>query len=102
MPRTPRHSTRRLAALLLALALLAPSLALSPAARAADCTATSTANGGTGTLRAILAGNCTVITFQAGLGAITLTQPLAITRTVEIRGPGMANQTIRGTTASRW
>jgi len=51
----PRRNPRAVLALLLALALLAPTLALAPPTRAANCTVTSLGDGGTGgTLREAL------------------------------------------------
>ena len=83
----PRRSPRTFLALLLALALLAPTLALTPLARADSCTVTDTGDAATGqTLRALLAGPCATINFQPGLGSITLTDTLTISRTGG--GPG--------------
>src|SRR3954453_12552448 len=86
----PRRYPRLSLALLLALALLAPTLAFTPAARADACTVTSPNDSGTGTLRTLLAGPCATITFQAGLSQISLTSRLEIPRDVAIEGPGAA------------
>ena len=94
----PRRYPRLSLALLLALALLAPTLALTPPARADDCTVTSNLDSGPGTLRALLAGSCPGITFQPGLTSpITLVNTLpTIIRPLTITGPGKGSLTIQG------
>src|SRR3954451_18580396 len=88
-----RRYPRAFLALLLALALLAPTLALTPAARAATCMVTVATDNlvppPDGSLRQkVDDGSCAAITFQPGLGAITLTRTLPIYRAVTITGPG--------------
>jgi hypothetical protein len=96
-----RRYPRAFLALLLALALLAPTLALTPAARAAACVVTVATDDilhpPGGSLRQKLADNaCTTITFQPGLGTITLAGTLPIYRAVTVTGPGKDALTIQG------
>ena len=78
--------------------------AITPAA-GATITVTSTADSGSGTLRAAIAsaGNNDVIKFSLSFPAtITLTTgELAITKNVTISGPGAANLTLNGNNSSR-
>ncbi len=65
-------------------------LALPPArVGAVDCVVTSNLDDGAGTLRARLADtNCCPISFQAGLGLVTVTPRLVINHTVPVEGAG--------------
>src|SRR3954447_10129536 len=96
-----RRYPRAVLALLLALALLAPTLALTPPARAATCEVTVPTDDAVlaldGSLRQKLADNaCPTITFQPGLGTITLAGTLYITRAVTVTGLGKDALTIQG------
>src|SRR3954471_3550560 len=94
----PHRYPRAFLALLLAMALLASTLASAPPARAGDCQVTNaTDNASGGSLRAkVLDTSCTSISFQAGLGPITLTHNLAIDHNLTITGLGRGSTTIQG------
>src|SRR5262245_19124749 len=92
-----RRYPRASLALLFALALLAPTLALTPPARADDCIVTDSGDSTSGlTLRNRLGGACPTITFQPGLGTITVQSTLLVDHAVTIQGPGEDALTIQG------
>jgi hypothetical protein len=102
---TRRHP-RPFLTLLLSLALLIPSLATVPLARAAGpCDVTSTAGTGAVTFYDLIAGSCPAIGFVLPGSApwtIALTTPLPIiTRALTITGPGKDKLIIQGNGTSR-
>lgn len=94
-PMTTTIPARRLLAVLLALLILLPALALAPPASAANCVVSTASNGGTGSLRAALdrtnnfAGQgCETISFAPDITGVVVDSYLTINRPVIIQGPG--------------
>jgi len=94
-----RHGAAGWLRLTLALLVTLSALAALPTrvARAAACMVISAADTGVGSLRAAINNtdgfvNCTDITFQAGLGPITLDTRIDIDHLVNITGPGQVVQ----------
>jgi predicted outer membrane repeat protein len=101
------HRSRRAVAAVLSLGLAGLGVLVFPAtASAATLTVTSSANGGTGSLREVIAdaGEGDTITFADTITEVVLTSTITIDKSLSIQGPGMGELTITrpSSTGSAW